>query len=140
MQVVKAVILISIVDAGVLLYVQVGVRGDKQGFRKSLLAVLAVVIGAVPIALPLVMQVTMAIGAKTMASKKAIITHLTALQEIASMTVLCSDKTGTLTTADMRVNPSEIWTMGKHSKDDALFGQVWLRILQTKKILSIAPF
>jgi H+-transporting ATPase len=78
------------------------------------------VIGAVPIALPLVMQVTMAIGAKTMASKKAIITHLTALQEIASMTVLCSDKTGTLTTADMRVTPSEIWTMGEYSKDDAL--------------------
>jgi H+-transporting ATPase len=55
-----------------------------------------------------------------MASKKAIITHLTALQEIASMTVLCSDKTGTLTTADMRVTPSEIWTMGEYSKDDAL--------------------
>ena len=46
----------------------------------------------------------MAIGAKTMAKKKAIVTHLTALQEIASMTVLCSDKTGTLTTANMRVS------------------------------------
>jgi len=120
MQVVKAVILISLIDAFVLLYVQVHVRGDKQGFKQSLLAVLAIVIGAVPIALPLVMQVTMAIGAGTMAKKKAIVTHLTALQEIASMTILCSDKTGTLTTADMRVMPSSIWTTGGHSQDDAL--------------------
>merc|ERR1719310_279201 len=120
MQVVKAVILISLIDAGVLLYVQVGVRGDEQGFKKSLLAVLAVVIGAVPIALPLVMQVTMAIGAGTMAKRKAIVTHLTALQEIASMTVLCSDKTGTLTTANMRVIPRSIWTKGGHSQEDAL--------------------
>lgn len=43
---------------------------------------LALVIGAVPIALPLVMQVTMAIGAASMAKRKAIVTHLTALQEI----------------------------------------------------------
>jgi len=78
------------------------------------------VIGAVPIALPLVMQVTMAIGAASMAKKQAIVTHLTALQEIASMTVLCSDKTGTLTTADMRVLPHRTWTRNKLPKDDAL--------------------
>mmetsp|Transcript_74956 Transcript_74956/g.117270 ORF Transcript_74956/g.117270 Transcript_74956/m.117270 type:complete len:1027 (+) Transcript_74956:67-3147(+) len=120
MQVVKVVILIAIIDAAVLLYVQVGVRGDTKHFKKALLDVLAIVIGAVPIALPLVMQVTMAIGAKTMAKRKAIVTHLTALQEIASMTVLCSDKTGTLTTADMRVLPQAIWTMGGHTQEDAL--------------------
>merc|ERR1719453_1773173 len=68
------------------------------------------------------MQVTMAVGAKTMAKRKAIVTHLTALQEIASMTVLCSDKTGTLTTADMRVLPERTWTPSGHQKDveDAL--------------------
>merc|ERR1719272_1159675 len=87
---------------------------------KALLGVLALVIGATPIALPLVMQVTMAIGAATMAKKKAIVTHLTALQEVASMSVLCSDKTGTLTTANMRVMPTSIWTKGGHSQDDAL--------------------
>lgn len=118
MQIVQLVILISVVDAGVLLYVQVHVRGEK--LNDSLLAVLAIVIGAVPIALPLVMQVTMAIGAGAMAKQQAIVTHLTALQEIASMTVLCSDKTGTLTTADMRVMPNAIWTKGGHSQADAL--------------------
>eukprot|EP00439_Symbiodinium_sp_Y106_P019682 s600_g2.t1 len=118
MQVVHAVILLALVDAGVVLYVDVAHRGTA--FSKALLNVLALVIGAVPIALPLVMQVTMAIGAASMASKKAIVTHLTALQEIASMTVLCSDKTGTLTTADMRVLPHRTWTRNKLPKDDAL--------------------
>eukprot|EP00930_Biecheleria_cincta_P085551 TRINITY_DN74932_c0_g1_i1.p1 TRINITY_DN74932_c0_g1~~TRINITY_DN74932_c0_g1_i1.p1 ORF type:complete len:1017 (+),score=226.88 TRINITY_DN74932_c0_g1_i1:54-3104(+) len=110
MQVVRAVIILALVDAIAVLYVKVAYRKNK--FSDSLLSVLALVIGAVPIALPLVMQVTMAIGASFMAKKKAIVTHLTALQEIASMTVLCSDKTGTLTKAEMNVNPDAIWTQG----------------------------
>jgi len=57
----------------------------------------------VPIALPMVMKVTLAVGAKEMAKEGGIVTHLTALEEIASMVVLCSDKTGTLTTAQMTV-------------------------------------
>ncbi|CAK9066834.1 unnamed protein product [Durusdinium trenchii] len=118
MQVVHAVILLSLVDAGVVLYVDVGHRGVR--FSHALLNVLALVIGAVPIALPLVMQVTMAIGAASMAKRQAIVTHLTALQEIASMTVLCSDKTGTLTTADMRVLPHRTWTCNRTTKDEAL--------------------
>lgn len=117
MQVVHAVILLALVDAGVVLYIDVGHRNVR--FSKALLNVLALVIGAVPIALPLVMQVTMAIGAASMAKRQAIVTHLTALQEIASMTVLCSDKTGTLTTADMRVLPHRTWTH-RMTKDDAL--------------------
>jgi len=125
MQVVRAVILFTILNALVVLYVQKVLR-DKpwfehgQGDGGALVSVLALVIGAVPIALPLVMQVTMAIGAAKMARRKAIVTHLTALQEIASMTVLCSDKTGTLTTADMRVMPQQIWTREGYSADDAL--------------------
>jgi len=74
------------------------------------------------VALPMVMQITMAIGARKMADHKAIVTHLTALQEIASMTVLCSDKTGTLTTAHITVMPDQIWCnpAAGYSKDDAL--------------------
>jgi len=47
--------------------------------------------------------VTLAVGAKEMAKEGGIVSHLTALEEIASMKVLCSDKTGTLTTASMTV-------------------------------------
>jgi len=51
----------------------------------------------------MVMKVTLSLGAKEMADHGGIVTHLTALEEIASMKVLCSDKTGTLTTAQMTV-------------------------------------
>ena len=83
------------------------VRGNN--FDQVILMALSLVIASVPVALPMVMQITMAIGARKMADHKAIVTHLTALQEIASMTVLCSDKTGTLTTAHITVMPDQIW-------------------------------
>jgi H+-transporting ATPase len=62
----------------------------------------------------------MAIGASTMAEKKAIVTHLTALQEIASMKVLCSDKTGTLTTANMTIIADKIWCNEGFTADEVL--------------------
>eukprot|EP00435_Cladocopium_sp_Y103_P049309 s875_g14.t2 len=55
---------------------------------------LSLVIASVPVALPMVMKVTLSIGAKEMSDEGGIVTHLTALEEIASMKVLCSDKTG----------------------------------------------
>jgi H+-transporting ATPase len=64
---------------------------------------ISLVIASVPVALPMVMKVTLSLGAKEMADEGGIVTHLTALEEIASMKVLCSDKTGTLTTAQMTV-------------------------------------
>merc|ERR1719409_2045355 len=70
---------------------------------KTLEMCLSLVIASVPVALPMVMKVTLSIGAKEMADEGGIVTHLTALEEIASMKVLCSDKTGTLTTAQMTV-------------------------------------
>ncbi len=62
----------------------------------------------------------MAIGASTMAEKKAIVTHLTALQEIASMKVLCSDKTGTLTTANMTIITEKIWAAEGFTQEQVL--------------------
>jgi H+-transporting ATPase len=74
-----------------------------------ILPILAVIISAVPVALPMVITVTLAIGAQKMSKEGAIVTNLGALQEIASMDVLCSDKTGTLTTAVMSVYADRIF-------------------------------
>jgi H+-transporting ATPase len=54
-------------------------------------------IGGIPIAMPTVLSVTLAIGAKQLSEHKAIVTHVTAIEELAAVTILCSDKTGTLT-------------------------------------------
>ena len=59
--------------------------------------VLVLTIAAVPVAMPAVLSVTMALGARVLALKQAIVTRLSAIEELAGADVLCSDKTGTLT-------------------------------------------
>jgi H+-transporting ATPase len=70
-------------------------RGDRM--LTTLEFALVLTVAAVPVAMPAVLSVTMAVGARTLARKKAIVTHLAAMEELAGIDVLCSDKTGTLT-------------------------------------------
>jgi H+-transporting ATPase len=58
---------------------------------------LVLTVAGIPAALPAVLSVTMAIGAIALAKKEAIVSKLVAIEEMASMDVLCSDKTGTIT-------------------------------------------
>lgn len=59
--------------------------------------VLVLLIASVPVAMPAVMSVTMALGALALSKQKAIVSRLSAIEELAGVDVLCSDKTGTLT-------------------------------------------
>ena len=58
---------------------------------------LVLLVAAIPVAMPTVLSVTMAVGARLLAKKEAIVTRLSAIEELAGVDVLCSDKTGTLT-------------------------------------------
>ncbi|MFZ2178019.1 MAG: HAD-IC family P-type ATPase, partial [Rhodococcus sp. (in: high G+C Gram-positive bacteria)] len=58
---------------------------------------LVVTIASVPVALPAVLSVTMAVGARHLARQHAVVSHLPAVEELGGIDVLCSDKTGTLT-------------------------------------------
>ena len=58
---------------------------------------LVVTIASVPVALPAVLSVTMAVGARSLARRQAVVSHLPAVEELGGIDVLCSDKTGTLT-------------------------------------------
>jgi H+-transporting ATPase len=58
---------------------------------------LILLVASIPVAMPTVLSVTMAVGARLLAKKKAIVTRLAAIEELAGVDVLCSDKTGTLT-------------------------------------------
>jgi H+-transporting ATPase len=70
-------------------------RGDP--FFQVLQFGLVLTVAAVPVAMPAVLSVTMALGAGVLAKKKAIVTKLTSVEELAGIDILCSDKTGTLT-------------------------------------------
>ncbi|MEW5736874.1 MAG: plasma-membrane proton-efflux P-type ATPase [Thermodesulfobacteriota bacterium] len=70
-------------------------RGD--GFFTVFQFVLILVVAAIPVAMPAVLSVTMALGAVILSRKQAILSRLAAIEEIAGTDILCSDKTGTLT-------------------------------------------
>ena len=70
-------------------------RGDPM--LTTLEFALVLLVAAIPVAMPTVLSVTMAVGARLLARKEAIVTRLAAIEELAGVDVLCSDKTGTLT-------------------------------------------
>lgn len=84
-------------------------------FMESLLFAVALAVGLTPEFLPMITTVTLGQGAVHMARKKVIVKHLEAMQNFGSIDVLCSDKTGTLTSGEMTLdqhvdpfgNPSE---------------------------------
>ena len=84
-----AVVLVSVIVAVAIF------RGDP--ILTTLQFALVLTVAAIPVAMPTVLSVTMAVGARLLANKKAIVTRLAAIEELAGVDVLCADKTGTLT-------------------------------------------
>jgi len=77
---------------------------------------LVLTIAAIPVALPAVLSVTMAVGAMNLARKQAIVSKLTAIEELAGVDIFCSDKTGTLTENRMQVADPVV--LGEHSESE----------------------
>jgi P-type Mg2+ transporter len=73
---------------------------------ESLLFAVALAVGLTPEFLPMITSVTLSKGARAMARKKVIVKHLSAIQNFGSIDVLCSDKTGTITSGQMILEQS----------------------------------
>ncbi len=69
----------------------------NESFFTTLQFVLVLVVASIPVALPAVLSVTMAVGAVALAKKEAIVSKLVAIEEMAGVDILCADKTGTIT-------------------------------------------
>jgi H+-transporting ATPase len=79
---------------------------------------LVLTVAAIPVALPAVLSVTMAVGATKLARKQAIVSKLVAIEEMAGMDVLCSDKTGTITKNQLTI--SEVQPFGEFTDNEVL--------------------
>lgn len=114
-----AVILIAIIFV-------VGIVRDflfsgQESFFSLLQFSLVLVVAAIPVALPAVMMVSMAVGSTELAKKKAIVSKLLSIEEAASVDVLCTDKTGTLTKNEISI--AKVIPFGKNFESDViLFG------------------
>ncbi len=109
-------IAVTLVMVSIIIYFGIS-RG--QSLLDLLEYALILTVAAIPVALPAVLTVTMAAGAKVLANMQAIVSRLSAIEELAGMDVLCSDKTGTLTQNKMTIN--DPYTVGDVSNDDIIF-------------------
>ena len=91
-------------------------QGMTLGYILPLL--LTILLASIPVALPATFTLAAALGSVELSSRGVLITRLSALHDIASMTVLCSDKTGTLTRNEATVNT--LWPAPGFSENDLL--------------------
>jgi H+-transporting ATPase len=91
-------------------------RGDP--LVETILFALILTVAAIPVALPAVLSVTMAVGAEKLARLKAIVSRLVSIEELAGIDVLCADKTGTLTQNKLTLGDPVL--IGATDKDELL--------------------
>ncbi|GLU21997.1 hypothetical protein SLE2022_381000 [Rubroshorea leprosula] len=93
---------------------------QHRRYRDGIDNLLVLLIGGIPIAMPTVLSVTMAIGSHRLSQQGAITKRMTAIEELAGMDVLCSDKTGTLTLNKLTVDKTMIEVFLKDVDSDML--------------------
>ncbi|WP_345980344.1 plasma-membrane proton-efflux P-type ATPase [Sulfurimonas sp. HSL3-2] len=108
-------ILLTLVMIAIIVYH--GIKTNEHVIELLIFA-LVLTISAIPIAMPAVLTVTMAIGARVLAGKDAIVSRLAAIEELAGMDILCSDKTGTLTQNSMSL--AEPYIIGEYAKEELM--------------------
>ncbi|KAI5435763.1 hypothetical protein KIW84_022260 [Lathyrus oleraceus] len=106
------------IAVGILIELVVMYPIQHRKYRDGIDNLLVLLIGGIPIAMPTVLSVTMAIGSHRLSQQGAITKRMTAIEEMAGMDVLCSDKTGTLTLNKLSVDKNLIEVFAKNVEKD----------------------
>ncbi|XP_027176212.1 ATPase 8, plasma membrane-type-like [Coffea eugenioides] len=108
------------IGLGMVIEVVVMYPVQHRKYREGIDNLLVLLIGGIPIAMPTVLSVTMAIGSHRLSEQGAITKRMTAIEEMAGMDVLCSDKTGTLTLNKLTVDKQMIEVFPKNMDKDSV--------------------
>uniref|UniRef100_A0A7N0TC59 Plasma membrane ATPase n=1 Tax=Kalanchoe fedtschenkoi TaxID=63787 RepID=A0A7N0TC59_KALFE len=108
------------IAAGMLIEIIVMYPIQRRAYREGIDNLLVLLIGGIPIAMPTVLSVTMAIGSHRLSQQGAITKRMTAIEEMAGMDVLCSDKTGTLTLNKLTVDKTLIEVFPENADKDTV--------------------
>ena len=135
MKITDYLIILTIVLAAIILIVAL-FRGEN--ILEFTRFALVLVVASIPVALPAVLSVTMAIGAMDLARRSAIVKHLKAIQELASVDTLCVDKTGTLTKNQLVV--SKPIAYGRYKQKDVIYYALLASRLEDKDPLEMAIY
>ncbi|XAR74032.1 Proton-exporting ATPase [Bertholletia excelsa] len=106
------------IAVGMILEIIVMFPIQHRSYRSGINNLLVLLIGGIPIAMPTVLSVTLAIGSHRLSQQGAITKRMTAIEEMAGMDVLCSDKTGTLTLNRLTVDRNLIEVFNKDVDKD----------------------
>jgi H+-transporting ATPase len=111
---------LAVVGIFVLVEILVLYAGFRYSYRRGLDNILVLLIGGIPIAMPTALSVILAAGVQQLAKHNAIVTRISAIEDLADITVLCSNKTGTLTTDKPTVEKDMIKTYSLFSPDEVV--------------------
>jgi H+-transporting ATPase len=110
----------------------------SESFLHTLQFALILVVAAIPAALPAVLTVTLAVGAVALAKKEAIVSRLTAIEEMAGMDILCADKTGTITQNSISIG--DVKTFPGISEQDVITAAALASKRESKDPIDTAVF
>ncbi|CAI9787532.1 unnamed protein product [Fraxinus pennsylvanica] len=109
--------------------------GDAQKLLNYFATAVTIIVVAVPEGLPLAVTLSLAFAMKKLMNDKALVRHLSACETMGSVTTICTDKTGTLTTNHMVLN--KIWICGKAKEVEASGGRATLDSDISENVISI---
>ncbi len=93
---------------------------DEVEWATSLKTSIVILVATLPVAMPLVVTTALAVGSYELSREKAIVQRLSAIEEMAGMDILCSDKTGTLTKNELVLDKDLIWCVNDSNAGEIL--------------------